>query len=58
MKVLPHEEYEGMHLPGAVHLCLRKLDHETAQRLDRTRAVVVYCWDWHVRHKSPGCGPA
>ncbi|MER6503742.1 rhodanese-like domain-containing protein [Streptomyces sp. NPDC001455] len=44
MKVLPHEEYEDMHLPGAVHLCLRKLDHETAQRLDRTRAVVVYCW--------------
>ncbi|MFF4668042.1 rhodanese-like domain-containing protein [Streptomyces sp. NPDC001282] len=44
MKVLPHEEYEDMHLPGAVHLWLRKLNHETAQRLDRTRAVVVYCW--------------
>jgi rhodanese-related sulfurtransferase/CBS domain-containing protein len=46
VEVLPHEEYEDMHLPGAVHLWLRDLDREAARRLDPTRPVVVYCWDW------------
>ncbi|MGC9541310.1 CBS domain-containing protein [Streptomyces sp. UG1] len=46
VEVLPREEYEDLHLPGAVHLWLRDLDHEAAERLERTRPVVVYCWDW------------
>lgn len=46
VEVLPREEYEDMHLPGAVHLWLRDLDREAARRLDRARPVVVYCWDW------------
>jgi rhodanese-related sulfurtransferase len=43
--VLPDEEYEEMHLPGAVNLPLKELDAEHAKRLDPERPVVVYCWD-------------
>jgi rhodanese-related sulfurtransferase len=46
VEVLPREEYEDMHLPGAVHLWLRDLDREASTRLDQHRPVVVYCWDW------------
>src|SRR5919198_854297 len=46
VEVLPREEYEDLHLPGAVHLWLRDLDREATRQLDRTRPVVVYCWDW------------
>jgi rhodanese-related sulfurtransferase len=45
VEVLPREEYEEMHLPGAIHISLKELDRATAQRLDPGRAVVVYCWD-------------
>ncbi|MFF8847887.1 rhodanese-like domain-containing protein [Streptomyces sp. NPDC015127] len=46
VEVLPREEYEDVHLPGAVHLWLRDLDREASIRLDRHRPMVVYCWDW------------
>jgi rhodanese-related sulfurtransferase len=45
VEVLPQKLYEGEHLPGAINLPLKELDQETAGRLDRTRAVVVYCYD-------------
>lgn len=45
VEVLPAEEYEEEHLPGAINLPLRRIDREALTRLDRTRAVVVYCWD-------------
>jgi rhodanese-related sulfurtransferase len=45
-EVLPAEEYEGAHLPGAQHLPLKRLTRETAAReLDAGRPVIVYCWD-------------
>jgi rhodanese-related sulfurtransferase len=43
--VLPSPEYEEDHLPGAIHLPLRRLDAEAHKVLDRSRAVIVYCWD-------------
>ena len=43
--VLPGEEYEEQHLPGAIGIPLRKLDAEARERLDASRPVVVYCWD-------------
>ncbi|MGW2704666.1 rhodanese-like domain-containing protein [Streptomyces sp. NPDC001340] len=46
VEVLPREEYEHAHLPGAVHLWLRDLDREARNRLDPNRPVVVYCWAW------------
>jgi rhodanese-related sulfurtransferase len=45
VEVLPVAEYTDEHLPGAINLPLKELDATTAARLDRTRPVVVYCWD-------------
>jgi phage shock protein E len=45
VEVLPRDEYEEMHLPGAIHILLKELDSHTAEQLDPGRAVVVYCWD-------------
>jgi rhodanese-related sulfurtransferase len=45
IEVLSREEYEEDHLPGALHISLRRMEAEAKQRLDRGRPVVVYCWD-------------
>ena len=45
VEVLPYEEYQELHLPGAVHIPLKELDAEHARLLDRDRPVIVYCWD-------------
>jgi rhodanese-related sulfurtransferase len=45
VEVLPPDEYEEEHLPGAINLPLRKLEREAKQRLDPGRPVIVYCWD-------------
>ena len=45
VEVLPADEYEELHLPGAISIPLKQLDADAAQRLDRRRKVVVYCWD-------------
>jgi rhodanese-related sulfurtransferase len=45
VEVLPRTEYEDEHLPGAINIPLKELDGERAGRLDRTRAIVVYCYD-------------
>jgi rhodanese-related sulfurtransferase len=46
VEVLPAEEYEEEHLPGAINLPLKQLDGHTAAVLDRERPVIVYCWDY------------
>jgi rhodanese-related sulfurtransferase len=45
VEVLPAEEYEEQHLPGAISIPLKTLDAGTASVLDRSSPVVVYCWD-------------
>lgn len=45
VEVLPAEEYEELHLPGAINIPLKQLDANSAQRLDSDRDTVVYCWD-------------
>jgi phage shock protein E len=45
VEVLPEDNYAPAHLPGAINLPLRELDEHHAAVLDRTRPVVVYCWD-------------
>ena len=45
VEVLPAAEYAEEHLPGAVNIPLKQLDATTAAQLDRSRPVVVYCWD-------------
>ena len=46
VEVLPRDEYDDAHLPGAVNLPLKELNRETVAQLDRSRPVVVYCWDY------------
>jgi rhodanese-related sulfurtransferase len=45
VEVLPEAEYREEHLPEAINIPLKLLDATTARQPDRTRAVVVYCWD-------------
>lgn len=45
VEVLPSPEYEEDHLPGAIHVPLRKIDSQARDLLDRGRPVIVYCWD-------------
>ncbi|MCA1703339.1 MAG: rhodanese-like domain-containing protein [Actinobacteria bacterium] len=45
VEVLPPAEYAQEHLPGAANLPLKDLDATTAEQLDRSRPVVVYCYD-------------
>jgi rhodanese-related sulfurtransferase len=44
VEVLPADEYDWAHLPGAVNLPLKELDARAGQ-LDRSRPVIVYCHD-------------
>jgi rhodanese-related sulfurtransferase len=46
VEVLPEDDFEDEHLPGAVNLPLRELDASTAASLDRRRPVIVYCYDY------------
>lgn len=45
VEVLPPGEYDQEHLPGAVNLPLKSLTAATVAALDRSRPVIVYCWD-------------
>lgn len=44
VEVLPVDDYEEDHLPGAVNLPLPRLEQATTL-LERDRAVVLYCFD-------------
>jgi rhodanese-related sulfurtransferase len=46
VEVLPREEYEQEHLPGAINIPLKELDAKTASSLRQDRPVVVYCHDF------------
>jgi rhodanese-related sulfurtransferase len=46
VEVLPAEEYEEEHLPGAISIPLKALDADSTAKLDKARPVIVYCWDY------------
>ena|SRR5919106_1860042 len=46
VEVLPADEFEDEHLPGAVNIPLKSLDAETTSALDPQRPVIVYCYDY------------
>lgn len=46
VEVLPHDEYEEEHLPGAINIPLKELNRERAHELEPTRPVIVYCYDY------------
>ena len=45
VEVPPKKEFDEEHLPHAIHLPLDSLNAGSAEGLDRTRPVVVYCRD-------------
>lgn len=45
VEVLPAADYAEGHIPGAISLPLKELSAESASVLDRSRPLVVYCWD-------------
>lgn len=45
VEVLPTDEYDDEHLPGAINVPLKSLDGETTRAIDRQRPVIVYCYD-------------
>ena len=45
VEVLPADEFEDEHLPGAINIPLKTLDAQAAVSLDLERPVIVYCYD-------------
>jgi rhodanese-related sulfurtransferase len=43
--VLPREEYEDEHLPGAISIPLEELNRQTTAQLEREAPVIVDCHD-------------
>ena len=46
IEVLRTAEYDDEHLPGAINIPLKQLDRQATSRLDHTRPVIVYCYDY------------
>jgi rhodanese-related sulfurtransferase len=45
VETLPQPSYAREHLPGAINLPLIELDRRAAATLDRSKPVIVYCYD-------------
>jgi rhodanese-related sulfurtransferase len=45
VEVLPAEEYEAEHLPGAINISLQQLDRQATAVLQQDQPVIVYCYD-------------
>jgi rhodanese-related sulfurtransferase len=46
VEVLPADEYNEAHLPGAINIPLKKLDAQSVKPLDPDRPVITYCHDF------------
>lgn len=46
VEVLPADEYDYEHLPGAINIPLKTLDGDSVRVLDRDRRVIAYCYDY------------
>lgn len=46
VEVLPADEFEDEHLPGAINIPLKTLDARSTASLDPQRPVIVYCNDY------------
>lgn len=45
VEVLSPAAYEALHLPGALNIPLADIHDEGIRELDRSRPIVVYCYD-------------
>jgi rhodanese-related sulfurtransferase len=46
VEVLPAEDFEDEHLPGAVNIPLKTLDGRSTASLEVSRPVIVYCYHY------------
>jgi rhodanese-related sulfurtransferase len=46
LDVLPREDFDELHLPGAISMPLEEIDHRATEELDVTEPVIVYCNDF------------
>jgi len=46
VEVLPPDEFDDEHLPGAINIPLKTLDAQTTEQLDPGGPVIVYCYDY------------
>ena len=46
VEVLPRDEYDEEHLPGAISVPLKQLGRDAAAALRRDVPIVVYCYDF------------
>jgi rhodanese-related sulfurtransferase len=46
VEVLPADEFEDEHLPGAINIPLKSLDQRSVASLDPLSPVIVYCYDY------------
>ena len=45
--VLPADDFEDEHLPGAINIPLKTLDAQSTASLDPHMPVIVYCYDYY-----------
>ena len=45
VEVLEERQFRAAHLPGALHIPAWELTEERVADLDRTRPIIVYCFD-------------
>jgi rhodanese-related sulfurtransferase len=46
VETLPREEYDELHIAGAVNIPLREIGERALAELDPSRPVIVYCQDF------------
>jgi rhodanese-related sulfurtransferase len=46
VETLPREEYDELHIAGAVNIPLREIGERARAELDPSRPVIVYCRDF------------
>ena len=46
VEVLPANEFDNSHLPGAINIPLKQLDRDSTASLDPKRPVIVYCYHY------------
>jgi len=46
VEVLPEDEFEDEHLPGAISIPLKAIDADSVRRLDSGLPVIAYCYDY------------
>jgi rhodanese-related sulfurtransferase len=46
VEVLSRKQFDEQHIPGTISLPLSKFTSSELAKLDKTRPVIVYCWDY------------